>query len=307
LNTTFLETLMCCARLGSFRKAAGQLHTTQAAVSQRIAALEQELGVQLFERSVRPLRLSDSGERLLPLVDRMLALEEQLKAAARPDAAPAGRVRIGVIESVVHTFLTALMRRVTERAPAVELDLTVDTARNLRERFLRRELDIILQNDALDPNAEDVEVRPLCRYPISWVGRPGLCPQRRLRSRDLAQVPLITFSARSSPHQQLKALCDSQGIEARITSCPSVAGILKLTTEGFGIAAIPPLFVRRQLKRGLLQRYVGPSLPALTISLAQRAGGGSGTKLVAAETTDVAASYVARAGAAWAEDLVSRG
>jgi DNA-binding transcriptional LysR family regulator len=232
VNTAFLETLICIVQHGSFRQAARQLGTTQAAVSQR-------------------------------------------------------------------------MRRVAERAPAVELDLTVDTARNLRERFKRRDLQVLFQNDPVEqPQAFDaLVVSPLCRYPIRWIGRPGLLPGRALGPSDLARVPLITFSSQSSPHLQLRALFETHGLEPRITSCPSVAGILKLTGEGFGLAAIPPLFVRAALRRGSLRQYRGPSLPPLSINMAYPRPASPALQLIAAEAQAVVAGYCTQAGPRWAERL----
>lgn len=305
MNTAFLETLVQIAALGSFRGAAQQLGTTQAAVSQRIVALEQELEVRLLDRTDRPVRLTPAGERVLQVAERLLALERELKALARPDAAPAGRVRIGVIESVVHTWLTTLMRRIAERAPAVELDLTVDTARNLRERFRQRDLQVIFQNDPLEQDgpAEPPQTTPLCRYPLRWIGRAGLLPARRLSLRELATVPLITFSSQSSPHRQLRALFEAEGLAPRITCCPSVAGIMKLTHEGFGVAVIPPLFVRAALKRGSLRQHTGPALPALAITLSHARGASPALQLIAAEAVSVVGDYCAQAGARWAQAL----
>ena len=252
MNTRFLETLAWLARLGSFRETARQLNATQAAVSQRIATLEDELGTQLVDRSARALKLTPAGERVLRQAERMLALEQELRLTARPDAPPAGRVRVGVIESVVHTWLTALVRALAKQFPDIDLDFTVDTARNLREHFRQHRLDLLIQNDPVEEAAGNVELvtTGLCRLPIRWVGRPGLLPRRPLRSEDLIDVPLLTFARTSSPHAHVRALFIGREREPRINSFPSVAAILRLANEGFGVAAIPPLFVRAELDRG---------------------------------------------------------
>jgi DNA-binding transcriptional LysR family regulator len=304
VNTTFLETLVRIAAVGSFRQAAEQLGATQAAVSQRIATLEDELDARLVERGPRPVRLTAAGERILPIAERMLALEAELKSRARPGAAPAGRVRVGAIESVVHTWLTKLIRRVAERAPAVELDLTVDTARNLRERFYKRDLQLIFQNDPLEAaGIDDAWTQPLCRFPMRWIGRPGELPVRPLSLSELARMPLITFSARSSPHLQLRALFQAEGLEPRITCCPSVAGIIKLVLDGFGVAVVPPLFLRSALQRKRLRLYAGPKLPGLRISVAHAALPSAAERLVVAEAQQVVAEYCLEAGTRWARAL----
>src|SRR6218665_861957 len=88
MNTRFLETLVVLSRLKSFRETAQVLHTTQAAASQRIAALEDELGVFLVDRSHRTLTLTPVGEQVVRQAERMLALERELKRATQPHAPP---------------------------------------------------------------------------------------------------------------------------------------------------------------------------------------------------------------------------
>src|SRR6218665_688196 len=118
MNTRFLETLVVLSRLKSFRETAQVLHTPQAAASQRIAALEDELGFFLVARSYRSLSLTPVGEQVVRQAERMLSLERELKRATQPDAPPAGRGRIGVIETVVHNWLPPQIHGLTRRGAA---------------------------------------------------------------------------------------------------------------------------------------------------------------------------------------------
>ncbi len=306
MNTRFLETLAWLARLGSFRETARQLNATQAAVSQRIATLEDELGTQLVDRSARALKLTPAGERVLRQAERMLALEQELRLTARPDAPPAGRVRVGVIESVVHTWLTALVRALAKQFPDIDLDFTVDTARNLREHFRQHRLDLLIQNDPVEEAAGNVELvtTGLCRLPIRWVGRPGLLPRRPLRSEDLIDVPLLTFARTSSPHAHVRALFIGREREPRINSFPSVAAILRLANEGFGVAAIPPLFVRAELDRGSLVQYRGPALPPLDVTVVHARAVAPAVQAVAAIARESVVAYCGEIGEPWTSCLV---
>lgn len=65
MNTRFVEAFLWAARLGSFRAASDRLHITQAAVSNRVASLEEDIGARLFERDARELRLTPVGVRLM--------------------------------------------------------------------------------------------------------------------------------------------------------------------------------------------------------------------------------------------------
>ncbi|MBR0935279.1 LysR family transcriptional regulator [Bradyrhizobium jicamae] len=302
MNTRFLETLIWLSRVGTFREAARQMHATQAAVSQRIATLEEDLGAPLIDRSVRGLKLTPVGERVLQQAERLLGVERELRLTAQPDAAPAGRVRVGVIESVVHTWLTAQVEMLSRRFPAIEQDFTVDTARNLRDQFRRHRLDLLIQNDPVEEAAgnEKLDIVELCRYPIEWIGRPGLLPRRTLRMADLMRVPLLTFSRTSSPHAHVRALFIGSEREPRISSFPSVAAILSLAREGFGLAAIPPIFVRNELERGSLVQYAGPALPQLKVSAVHLDPAAPAVQAVATTTCEVVAAFCRKAGTPWA-------
>jgi len=309
MNTRFLETLAWLSRLGSFRETARQMHATQAAVSQRIAALEDDLGTLLIDRTARGLKLTPVGGRVLQYAERLLAMEKEMRLTVRPDGPPAGRVRVGVIESVVHTWLAEQVRALARQFPEIDPDFTVDTARNLREQFRQHRLDVLIQNDPVEEAAgnEELVVSELCRFPIRWIGCPGLVPRRRLRTEDLIGMPLLTFSRTSSPHAHVRALFIGSEREPRISSFPSVAAILRLLKEGFGLAAIPPLFVRQELERGALLQYAGPTLPPLTITVVHPRVAAPAIHAVAMTTREAVAAYCRDVGVPWAVSLLPQG
>ena len=102
LNTRFLEAFCWAARLGSFRAAADKLSITQAAVSNRIATLEQDFNTRLFDRDVRKTRLTFEGRRLLSYAERMLELNREMHRFNKATADIAGVVRIGVVERLLY-------------------------------------------------------------------------------------------------------------------------------------------------------------------------------------------------------------
>lgn len=308
MNTKFLETLVVLSRVGSFRETAQVMITTQAAISQRIAALEEELGADLVDRSARRLTLTQVGEQVVRQAERMLALERELKLSTRPDAPAAGRVRIGAIESVVHTWLSPLIRQLAERYPQINPDITVDTARNLQDQFRLRKLDLMIQND---PFAEaigtlDYRVTPLCEFPLRWVARPELLPASgRLTVEALERVPLLTFSKTSSPQAHVRALFVDRDTEPRVCSFPSVESIIQLASDGYGIAAIPPVFVRQQLEQGLLWQCEGPPLPSMFITSISESRVSTAVRETAGLVREVVTDFCERVGADWARPLAS--
>ena len=137
-----IETFFWVATLGSFRAASDKLNTTQPAVSQRIASLEADLGVRLFERDSRGVKLTAKGHELLSHAERMLQVRRDMFEAAREQNVMTGTVRIGVAETIVQTWLPTLIELVHASYPALVLEIEVDTTHVLRSHLMSRQIDL---------------------------------------------------------------------------------------------------------------------------------------------------------------------
>src|SRR4051795_933605 len=124
-----LATFSVVARCGGITRAAEELNTVQSNVTQRIKALEAEIGTALFERHSRGMTLTGAGRRLLPYAQRMAALSREALLAARDDGEPKGPLNIGSMETTAAVRLPALLAGFHRRFPAVRLSLrTAPTA-----------------------------------------------------------------------------------------------------------------------------------------------------------------------------------
>jgi len=124
-----LLTFSTVARLGGITRAADELNTVQSNVTQRVKALEAEIGTALFERHSRGMTLTGAGRRLLPYAQRMAALSREAVLAARDDGEPKGPLSIGSMETTAAVRLPALLADFHRRFPAVRLTLrTAPTA-----------------------------------------------------------------------------------------------------------------------------------------------------------------------------------
>src|ERR1700676_211762 len=94
-----LVTFSTVARTGGVTRAADELNTVQSNITQRVKALEAEIGVALFERHSRGMTLTGAGRRLLPYAQRMAALSREAVLAARDDGEPKGPLSIRSIET----------------------------------------------------------------------------------------------------------------------------------------------------------------------------------------------------------------
>lgn len=249
-----LETFVWIARLGSFRAAARRLYTTQPSVSSRIAKLETELGVLLFDRAGRRVALTAKGRDLLDHAERLLALRgDMLHAVADPQAIQ-GTIRLGVAETIVYTWLPKLIERLNEAYPAVSLELDVDTTVNLAEKLLEHELDLaMLMGPINQPNITNLK---LCTYRLHWVASPALdLPDEPVPITALASWPIITYPRLTQPHIAIERLLARAGGRLRIHASSSLATIIRMTVDGIGISALPREIIRNELARGSLREF----------------------------------------------------
>ena len=141
MELTDLLTFSAVARTGRITRAAEQLNTVQSNVTQRVKALEAEIGTALFERHSRGMTLTGAGRRLLPYAQRMTALSREAMLAARDDGEPKGPLAIGSMETTAAVRLPALLANFHRRYPAVQLSLRTATTADLVAAVLDGSLD----------------------------------------------------------------------------------------------------------------------------------------------------------------------
>lgn len=136
-----LLTFAAVARTGGITRAAEELNTVQSNVTQRVKALEAEIGTALFERHSRGMTLTGAGRRLLPYAQRMAALSREAVLAARDDGKPKGPLVLGSMETTAAVRLPLLLADFHRRFPAVRLSLRTATTADLVAAVLDGELD----------------------------------------------------------------------------------------------------------------------------------------------------------------------
>jgi len=141
VELTDLATFSAVARNGGITRAAEELNTVQSNVTQRVKALEAEIGTALFERHSRGMTLTGAGRRLLPYAQRMAALSREAVLAARDDGEPKGPLSIGSMETTAAVRLPGLLAEFHRRFPKVALTLTTATSADLIAGVLTARLD----------------------------------------------------------------------------------------------------------------------------------------------------------------------
>ena len=277
MNTRFLETFVTLSQLRNFHATARALNATPAAISLRIKSLEDDLRTELVDRSAKGFRLTPSGEHLLGYAKTVVAAAAKLRSAALLDNPVQGRVRLGVIETVVHSWLAQFMKELAADYPDLQIDLTVDMSTVLQKRLLNGELDIVDRVEGIDH--PEVLSTALALYPVQWLARNGLLsPRPGGLSQRALQFPIMTFAQGTQPQlalvEILTAMATREDIpieQIRITCSPSVAAIVQLIKDGYGIAAIPGLFVKDSLLTGdIIELPLHPTPPAYMVAMCCR-------------------------------------
>jgi DNA-binding transcriptional LysR family regulator len=248
-----IETFLWVATLGSFRGAAQRLNTTQPAISQRIAQLEREMGVKLLHRDHRVASPTPGGRQLMVYAEKLIGLRSEMMAAVGDRSAMRGVLRLGVAETIVHTWLPRLIKSLDTTYPNLSLEIEVDITPNLQARLLAQEIEL---GFVLGPlSTPSVRSRVLCDYPVGFLASPALgLGNGPLTVHDLAKFPIITFPSKTQPYEIVRSLFNRPGLPPiRLHASASLATVVHMAIEGLGVAVIPTAIVENEMADGRLQ------------------------------------------------------
>jgi DNA-binding transcriptional LysR family regulator len=187
-----LRTFVVVARRGSVTRASEVLHLSQPAVSAHIKAMEEGLGLSLFERTPRGMSLTGDGQRLLAKAEQTLAVHQELMdEAGRNKGELTGRLRIGAGTNSNNEAIGRLLTVLSERRPGVEVMLRHGTSQEILAGIRSGSLDAGFYNDPGEPDP-DLATLEVSRFSIHVVAAPGLVPaSKRADFEALAELPWI--------------------------------------------------------------------------------------------------------------------
>jgi DNA-binding transcriptional LysR family regulator len=244
VNLRFVEAFYWVVSLKSVTRAAEKLFLTQSAMSSRIAALEDELGVLLLDRRDKQFRLTVAGTRFFTYAQRLLELQREAKTEMGSSASLAVSMRIGAIESVLHSWLIPWIEKLRADHPELALELTVETTPILVEQVQRGTLDLVFA--ALPASADGVRSRSLPPMDMVFIGHTQMHRKRRYTLADLGKFEILTFQRGSLPHVALLDVFRQEAIEPRrIHTISSISAMVQLVQGGFGVATLPRKAVER--------------------------------------------------------------
>lgn len=248
-----LEALVWVADLGSFRKAAAHLNTTQPNISTRIAGLETSLGVVLMLRDAGSVQLTEKGQEIVKAARAVLRQSEELIAIAdRPDLIQ-DRLRLGVTELVAGTWLHPYLRALKAAYPAISVELTVDLSRNLDRALDSHQLDLAIQTAPFMSRASGVIA--LGSYPYIWVAAPAIAAELTgaLVVPDLVAFNVLTHARHTQSYLELCDHANAIGLsKARFVPSSSLSSCLQMAVEGMGVALVPAAMAQKDVAAGRL-------------------------------------------------------
>lgn len=257
-----LEALYWVSKLGSFQSAALRLHTSQSAISKRIAELEAIHGVALFDRSSRASRLTAEGERLAAGAETLLALYERVMSGADEREENEVTFRLAATELIGMTWLPELMSRIKARYPHLLLKLDVDHGGRLLDRLNQGQFDLALVPGPLwGKFYAEIPLKTLERC---WMASPALAvPRRTLTVEQLADYPIVSQYSDTIHAKLQNAWFHRNGhLMQKNLQANSFFVVGRLVIEGKGIAQMPVPYYAQELRDGTLRRIrITPALP----------------------------------------------
>ena len=247
-----LNAFIAIAETGSFSEAAERLHLTQPAVSKRIAGLEQQLGVRLFDRLGREIGLTQAGRALLPRAYQILnVLDDTRRALTNLSGEISGRLTLATSHHIGLHRLPPLLRAFTRAHPQVALDIQFLDSEVAYEEVLhgRAELAVItLAPDTREP------VRSIAVWddPLDFVAAPEhpLARSSSVTLADVARHPAVFPGGNTFTHHIVQKLFEEQHLSPNIAMSTNYLETIKMMVSiGLAWSVLPRTMLDDQVSR----------------------------------------------------------
>ncbi|WDD96335.1 transcriptional regulator CynR [Burkholderia sp. FERM BP-3421] len=264
---------LAVAEHGNFTRAADALHVSQPTLSQQIRQLEDALGVPLFDRSGRGVRLTEFGEVYLRHARAALRqLDAGRRALHDVEDLQSGSLRLAMTPTFTAYLVGPLVERFHARYPKLTLSIREMPQEQIEALLLEDELDL---GFAFEPvQLADIDAQPLWEEALALVAGPGHHQARRQRPlapADLADEPLILLSRAFATRVNIDQYFAAHGVAPRVAiEVESLNALLEIV-GGDRLATVLPAAVAAR-HAGLSVVELTPSLPRRTAALLTRRG-----------------------------------
>lgn len=278
-----MRILVTVADSGSFRVAAEHVHLSPGAVSLAVSEAEAQIGLKLFERTTRSVRVTPLGAAVLPRMQRILADCDLLFSDMQSTVTRrSGRVTVACLASIASRIMPTVISACRMRYRDVRIELVDDKAAGVYALVRDGQADFGLSGEWRgDP---DLAFEPVMRDPIRFVCTRGhrFSRRRQIAWLDLENEPFVALSTATGIRFTIETALAGSGVALSIAyEVSQLASALGLLEAGLGVSALPDLALPKQhatvlvarplikpdLHRtvGLLRRFDRPLTPAAEI------------------------------------------
>jgi len=239
-----LKIFRTVAREGSISKAALALNYVQSNVTTRIRQLESQLQVPLFHRTNRGMVLTPAGDHLLEYADKILDLLHEAELSTQTGSKPAGKLRLGSIETAASSFLAPFLAKYHSCYPEVQTSLVTGGTHELNQRVMQHDLQGALVYGPVDhPELNYIKVFD---EELVLIAEPGLHQMAEVLGK-----PMLFFEIGCTHRTQAEAFLHSRGVHTlNVMEFGTLNTILSGVSAGIGVSLLPRSSVVQAELRG---------------------------------------------------------
>lgn len=273
MNIRDLTYICAVARLKHFGRAAESCHVSQPTLSSQIKKLEAELGVTLFERNNRSVRITEIGQDIVSLADEALSIVAGIRTVAETSRDPlGGQFKLGFIPTIAPYLVPHFVRQSRDALPKLKLSLMEDITDRLVEALHDGDLDAAIL--ATQPDDTRLSVIPLYDEPF-WVIFPNKHALRMvdgIYTKDLPVDELLLLTEGHCFRDQALDICKIDTTpETRAIQATSLTTLVNMVVAGQGITLVPAMALSDQAAApGILMQKLSDNRANRRIYLAYR-------------------------------------
>jgi len=256
MNLNHLAIFEAVAEAGSVGGGATRLHISQPAVSKQLREFEHTLGVTLFDRLPKGVRLTATGEQLLGFARRISATEQAAeRTLAEIRDLHAGKLVIGASTTIGNYLLPAILAEYRRTWPGVEISLEIANTEVIQHKLLDNTLDLGLTEGFVESDELEAEVFATDLLVVIAAPDHPLATKRNLTTRQLCNTPCVLREPGSGTRSVIERMLAQRGLShAPAMSLGSTEAIKRAVAAGAGISLVSRLAIGNELADGSLIR-----------------------------------------------------
>lgn len=269
MNLRDLKYLVSVAKEQHFARAAKASFISQPTLSMQIKKLEDELGVQIFERSQKSFLVTKVGKEILAKAEIILREAEEIKNIARNSKDPfSGELRIGAFPTLASYFFPKILGKISKKFPKLKLFLVEEKTEVLLQKLQEGEIDaafIALPIEARDFQVEEIFSEP---FLLAVPKNHALAKNKKIQAKNLKNQKLMLLEDGHCMRSQALEVCDIVGaFEQQDFKASSLETLRQMVEIGVGITLMPEIAIRKDDKIAYLEIS---NAPKRTIGLVWR-------------------------------------